>query len=91
MQITKITSPVSNLSDVQYKFCVSEKYEKNHENRKRYSLNKRAYMIDEKTYAYENPYCESCYSHNVINHGYNPKMIIDNEGNRHNINVRRYY
>ena len=94
MTIKKITSPISSLSDVQYKFFVSEEYgeqEKKYENRRKLSVDKRVYMIDDVTYAYENPVCESCYSRDVTGYGYNSKMLIDRDGIHHNIFVRRYY
>jgi transposase-like protein len=94
MQLEKISSPVSNLSDVQYKFFVSERYEeqeKKYEDRRKLSVDKRLYMIDEVTYAYENPICNSCYSRDVTAYGYNSKMLIGKEGTSHDIFVRRYH
>jgi transposase-like protein len=94
MTIKKITSPISNLSDVQYKFFVSEEYEKQekkYEEIRRLSVSKKVYMVDDVTYAYENPACECCYSRDVIGYGYNSKMLIDKEGIHHNIHVQRYY
>jgi len=94
MNLIKPTSPVSNLSDVQYKFFVSEKYEKQekkYEKRRKLSLGKNIYMIDEETYAYETPFCSECYSRNVSTYGYNSKMLIDEYGIQHDIFVQRYY
>ena len=94
MTLVKSTSPVSNLSDVQYKFFVSEKYEKQekkYENRRKLSVDKRIYMIDEETYAYETPFCAKCYSRDVSEYGYNSKMLISEEGIHHDILVQRYY
>jgi transposase-like protein len=94
MTIVKIASPVSNLSDVQYKFFVSEEYEKQekkYENRRKLSINKRVYMVDEGKYAYENPVCSRCYSRDITEYGYNSKMLIDEEGVRHDIYIQRYH
>jgi hypothetical protein len=55
MILVKPIFPVSNLSDVQYKFYVSEEYEKQekkHGKRRKLSVDKSVYMIDEVTYAY---------------------------------------
>ena len=94
MTLIKSASPVSNLSDVQYKFFVSEEYEqqeKKYEDRRKLSVDNSIYMIDEVTYAYENPFCSECYSRDVSAYGYNSKMIIDEDGVHHDISVRRYY
>jgi len=94
MIIEKITSPISNLSDVQYKFFVSEEYEKQekkYEDRRKLSVDKRVYMVDDVTYAYENPVCKCCYSRDVSGYGYNSKMLIDKDGIPHDIYVQRYY
>jgi hypothetical protein len=94
MILVKPTSPVSNLSDVQYKFFVSEEYEKQakkYEDRRKLSVNKSIYMIDEETYAYETPFCSKCYSRDVSAYGYNSKMLIDEYGVHHDIFVQRYY
>jgi uncharacterized protein Usg len=94
MTLLKPVSPVSNLSDVQYKFFVSEEYEKQvqkYENRRKFSFDKSVYMIDEVTYAYETPFCSKYYSRDVSTYGYNSKMLIDEQGTPHDIFVRRYY
>jgi hypothetical protein len=83
MVIEKITSPVSNLFDVQYKFCVSEKYEKQakkHEKRRELIVDKSVYMVDERKYAYINPFCKHYFSRDVFKYSINPKMLIDTEG-----------
>jgi hypothetical protein len=81
------------LSDVQYKFFVSEEYEKQEkkrEKRRELSLNKNVYMKDEMTYAYKYPFCKKCFSRDVNEYGYNPKMLIDEYGTEHDILVQRY-
>ena len=93
MQTIKITSPICNLSDVQYKFFVSDEYEKcekKYEDMRKF-VNKKVYMVDDRTYAYENSFCKSCYSRDVTGYGYNSRMLIDTEGIRHNVFVRRYH
>ena len=94
MKLIKPTSPVSNLSDYQYKFFVSEEYEKHekkYENRRKFSVDKNVYMIDDVTYAYEHPFCGKCFSRDVSKYGYNSKTLIDTEGKYHDIFVQRYY
>jgi hypothetical protein len=94
MILVKPISPVSNLSDVQYKFFVSEEYEKQekeHEKRRKLSVDKSVYMIDEVTYAYNTPFCGKCYSRKVWAHSLNFKMLIDANGVQHDIFVQRYY
>jgi transposase-like protein len=93
MILEKITSPLSILSDVQYKFCVPEEYEKQEEKskkRRELSVSKSVYMIDERTYAYKYPFCKKCFSRDVNEYGYNSKMLIDEYGTEHDILVQRY-
>ena len=94
MKLEKPISPVSNLSDVQYKFCVPDEYEKQekkNEKRRKLTVDKKVYMIDEVTYAYENPFCQKCYSRNVWAHSFNSKTLFDSNGKEYEIFVQRYY
>ncbi|MGL4670276.1 MAG: hypothetical protein ACRCVG_06790 [Methanobacteriaceae archaeon] len=94
MTIKKITSPIKNLSDVQYIFCVSaeyEKAEKNHEKIRKLSPDTTVYMINHERYAYENPFCKHCYSRTLKEHGSNPKLVFTSSGEPRNIRVQRYF
>jgi transposase-like protein len=93
MILEKITFPVSNLSDVQYKFCVPEEYKKQeqkYEKRKEPSVDKSIYMVDEVKYAYKNPFCKHYFSRDALKYSINSKMLIENERKQNDILVQRY-
>lgn len=60
MYLEKICSPVSSLSDVQYKFSFSdlEKCEK----RSEFNVDKSVFTNDGLYYAYNNGFCKHCFS-----------------------------
>jgi hypothetical protein len=94
MTLIKTSSPITNLSEVQYKFSVDSEYEKFEENREKHrilNVDRSVYQKDNDVYAYNNPFCKHCFSRNLKEWQYNPKMLIDDDGNHHHIEVQRYY
>ena len=94
MKLVKTTSLFNDVSDVQYKFFVSdleadETYKKKR-GRSKYSPCKDVIKTVKNVYAYAHPFCKKCNSRNVIGWSYNDKLVIDKDGNMHNITVQRY-
>ncbi|WP_409199744.1 hypothetical protein [Methanobrevibacter sp. DSM 116169] len=88
MYLEKICSPISNLSDVQYKFCFPglEKREK----QSKFSVDRSVYTNDSRYYAYNNSFCKHCFSRDLIKHGFNSKMLISVDGDENHIFVQKY-
>jgi uncharacterized OB-fold protein len=76
MILIKTSSPISNLSEVQYKFSVDLEYEKFEEDREKHRILS-VYQKDNDVYTYNNPFCKHCFSCNLKEWQYNPKMLID--------------
>ena len=67
MTLIKTSSPITNLSEVQYKFSVDSEYEKFEENREKHrilNVDRSVYQKDNDVYAYNNPFCKHCFSRN---------------------------
>ncbi|KZX17609.1 hypothetical protein MBCUT_01730 [Methanobrevibacter cuticularis] len=94
MIVVKTTSPISNVSDVQYKFFVfgleaDENYKKKL-GRNKYSPNRDVIKTAENVYIYADPFCKHCNSRKVSEYGHNDRLIIDKDGKKYNIVVKRY-
>ena len=88
MIMTKQVSPVSNMSDVQYKFCVPESdYE---DNSREIIHDSKIFTADNEFFSYESPFCKHCNTSNVIKHGYNPKMLILEDGSEKHVKIQKY-
>ena len=92
MLIIKITTPITNVSDIQYKFYVP-KYEKEEQKIIKYreiNSSQTIYINHDGLYTYDNPICKHCYSHKINKDGTNDKMLIAEDGTQHIIQVQRY-
>lgn len=78
--------PISNLSDVQYKFCgYSDPVRKESED-----VNRSVFLNSKGVWEYERPFCKHCNHRHLIKKSFNNKLIYSEDGKAFNIKVKRY-